>query len=108
MEQDCTEIVERVCALELRWGVGLSAIFAEWDPKKTYSLVVRGEFRSLTGPELAETLSINAIAYDTRGRVVATAEHPIFSDEFFEFFVFELSLQVTNKPAKIRLFPKKS
>lgn len=107
MEQDCTEIVERLSAFESRLGVGLSAIFAGWDPEIQF-LIVRGEVRSSTGPELAEALSINAVAYDERGRVVATSEYTISTDEFFEFFVFELNLRVSNKPAKVRLFPKKS
>jgi hypothetical protein len=107
MEQDCTEIVEKVSALESRFGVVLSAIFAGWNPQNPYPLTVRGELRSRAGSELAETLSINAVAYDDRGRVVATAEHPIVSEDFFEFFIFELSLEVASKPAKVRLFPKK-
>jgi len=106
MEQDCTDIVERINSFESRLGVGLGAIFAGWNAESE-CLTVRGELRSKGGPELSDTLSINAVAYDDCGRVIATDDRAVLADDFFEFVVFEISLSTTNKPAKIRLFPKK-
>jgi hypothetical protein len=106
MEQDSTDIIERLESFESRLGVRLCAIFAGWNAETNF-LTVRGELRSRLGAELADTVSISAVAYDDRGRVIATDDRTISSDDFFEFDVFEVSLRVPNKPAKVCLFPKK-
>jgi hypothetical protein len=107
MEKDCTELVERLKSFESRYCVALGAIFAGWNPEDNL-IIVRGELRSSNGkPGLAETLSVKAVAYDDRGRVVASDDRIISSDDFFEFDVFELNLSVANRPAKISVFPKK-
>ena len=105
MEHGCTVLVERVDSLESRLGVGLSAIFAGWEPELGF-IIVRGELHSKSGSEITRALSISAAAYDDRGRVIATEERIISEEQFFEFHIFQLTLSVARKPAKIRLFPK--
>lgn len=110
--KDITDLIERMEPFEQRLGVtiqGLYASLSDPDSDGDYTVGINGELHTTNGLELDESLQLVAAVYDSQGRVIHTDESYFSSDSFHMFETFSSSFYVKGiRPAKIRLYPKKS
>jgi hypothetical protein len=101
---DITRVLERDTAIEQYLSVRLDGLAAIWRP----GLVsVRGELSSLEGGELKQNLCVQVCAYDGPGQIVAYDFHRFPRATFYGRDVFQIDLRMPDRPARLRIFPKK-
>lgn len=109
-KKDVTSLVQRLEAFEDRAKVrieAVSAFLSDVDDDGEQSLHVRGEVHAVEGTSISNDISLELTVYDPEGRVVETSSDHIWSDSFFAFHTFDLSVYVTaGLASRIRLIPK--
>lgn len=102
------ENIERLEMMEEKCGVCLDGIYAEFEvlTDDLFFIHVRGEVQSVNGTTLEGNLSVTMVAYNTKGKVIATHSEHFNEDDFFGLSPFQLSTTIIEKPVKIRIYPK--
>lgn len=108
VSQDITSITERLEAFEDRVGLRLEGLYARFD-RESEQVEVTGEAHATAGMELESSVQLVVSVYDAQGRVISTSSTYVDSDSFFGFEVFDITaFNVSLKPARVRIFPKKA
>jgi hypothetical protein len=110
MERDITSKIERLEALEERWGVSLEALSSsiegpDDDGKCKFKL--SGQVRSITGLTIDKDLRLVVTLHDGIGRVVNMGEQTQSTDRFWGRDPFEFRFIIHESPCKIKVYPKK-
>jgi HNH endonuclease len=109
-KKDITKTIEKLLAFEQKLNVEISSTSAYIDADEDddfISISIQGEVSCHQGT-IAEDFNIVAAAYDNNGRVVATTEHFISSEDFMGFDTFSMSMDTpTRDISKIKLYPKR-
>ena len=107
-QQDMTDKIERLEALEDRLNVSLSGLSAFYDLDcSTIPIRIRGEFRSTTGLTIPQKIMIEIAAYDQTARIVGTTCTTILPEHFLGVAIFDLSLfPSVATVTRIRIFPR--
>jgi len=109
MKRDLSTKIERLEAMEDRLSVSLSALSAFYeDIGGSHYLVVKGEIQPTTGTTLTESITLEAAAYDTQGRIIGKGSDYYDKEDFFGIEVFDITVSLdVPDVARIRLYPKK-
>ena len=85
MEQNVTNLIERLEVFEERAGVRLESLGASattWDDDDDASLSVRGEVHSREGTRIEQNIKLVVSLHDTSGSIVGTCETYIKAGRF--------------------------
>ena len=105
-ERDVSELLERFEPAEDRWGVRLEGLFAKMDQANRH-VHLNGELHPREGHELSRDLEVVATVHDSSGKVVHKQTTSFYSESFFGFEAFSMSMEAGGDlPSKIRVCPK--
>jgi len=110
MIQDVTSKIERLEALEDRFGLSLSGLSAFYEQlRDDNNLTISGDIHAKTGTTISQEICIQFVAYDSSERVIGTAEMYISPLRFFGLDTFAILIEPSvSDVAKIRIYPKKT
>jgi len=109
MSREEMKNIERLEIMEEKLNVsieGIYAKYAKYDEDSRY-ITVTGEIHASSGTTIEEDIEIIVTAYNSEGKVIATASDYIYADDFFALSPIEICLDVIEKPTKIRVYPTK-
>lgn len=108
-QTDISIKIERVEELEKRLSIQIKSLSAILHQDEDYQTIkILGELVSINGENLQSDIEIIASLYDNQNRIVGTDSTQFYTDEFFQFETFSLSIEAPSLQfSKIRVHPKK-
>lgn len=105
--------IEQLEIMEEKFGInleGLNAQISFYDSDDNMPDVnIFGEIHAANGTGIKEDIEIVATAFDQEGKVIGTTTDYIEKDDFFALQSLNITIyDISSKPAKIRIYPKKS
>jgi hypothetical protein len=104
------ENVERLEMMEEKCGVSIDGVYAVfWEYDDGYDeryLCITGEIQAVSGTTIDKNIDVVFTAYNAEGKVIATGGNCFDADDFFCLSPFEFQINVIEKPAKIKIYPK--
>lgn len=109
MGKTAIQAIEKMQAMEEKFGVSLEGLYAEYDDVDVDAkyLNVRGEIIAKNGSGIPEDIEIVMTAYNVNGQVISTASVYIDAENFFGISPFEFCQDIIEMPVKVRVYPKK-
>jgi len=95
MQQDLTQLIERVPEFEKRLNVVLDNLFAAVE-SSVEGIAVRGELRPSSGNTLDQDLSLTVTVFDANRRIIKTNSTYFDKDKFFGFETFDIDVYKIN------------
>lgn len=108
---DLSEKIERIEKMENKFDIELKALYCVYEIPEFSSeptVQINGEIHSVNGDYIREDLYIVASIYDKMGRMIAMENESIYSEDFYSFEPFHISVETTiDNIDKIKIYPKK-
>ena len=104
MRQELTDRVERIEALEQKFGIRFEALYAVFETNE-YNTSLTVNF-DVTGGALEEAVDVVVGAYNERGQLVATGSHFLNNDSFVGLDSASVDVDCETPPTRIRIYPK--
>lgn len=106
------ENLERLEIMEEKFGVVLQGLNAEMsyfdDDEYMPNLNIYGEIHAANGTGIDQDIEIMVTAFDQDGKVIGNSSECIEKDDFFVLQAIDIMISdISSKPAKIRIYPKK-
>ncbi len=98
--------IERLEMMEEKFGISINGVFAEFDNENSI-LEVKGEIQATNGTAIDDDIELQVSAYNSSGKVILSTSHPFCAEDFFGIDSFSTYNNIIEKPAKIRIYPKK-
>jgi hypothetical protein len=113
-KKESFENIERLEIMEDRYGITFEGLNIEIEADDTYGCTdlfracIYAEIHSVNGTNINDDLQIVATAFNKEGKVIGATSASIYKVNFFA--VEELGIRIgkmIEKPAKIRVYPRK-
>jgi len=103
--------VERIELFEERLGVSLDGLFVVWDPSSLNPgggfITVTGEVHANSGMTIPQSLRLVVSVHDDSGKVLGMDNHIwLLAEKFFGFEAFQIVVILSDRPSKVRVYPK--
>ncbi len=106
------ENIERLEIMEEKFGITIEGLNAQIsfyeDSDYMPDVEIYGEIHAVNGTGIDDDIEIVATAFDRDGKVIGTTTDYIEKEDFFALQSLDITISdVSSKPAKIRVYPKK-
>lgn len=103
---DLSNKVERIEAFEERLGVRIENV-SVWFDDEEEDISILFEFHSASGTTISQDITVEIVAYNNRGQIIAKEEDFYFQERFWGFETCKCYLEEISPKniSKIRVYP---